>query len=76
MPSWDNTARRGNSAHICFGANPARFGYWIDGLLKTNDGSGELMINSWNEWGEKAMIEPSCQYGSGYLSALKTRLLS
>ncbi|WP_426146619.1 glycoside hydrolase family 99-like domain-containing protein [Polaromonas sp. DSR2-3-2] len=74
MPSWDNTARRGNNAHICYGANPARFGVWIDGLLKLNANSGELMINSWNEWGEKAMIEPSCQYGSGYLAALKNCL--
>ncbi|MFJ1253067.1 glycoside hydrolase family 99-like domain-containing protein [Cupriavidus sp. CuC1] len=74
MPSWDNTARRGNRAHISFGANPARFGSWVDGLLEKGLASGELMINAWNEWGEKAVMEPNCQYGKGYLEALKYSL--
>jgi lipopolysaccharide biosynthesis protein len=71
MPSWDNTARRGNTAHICYGGNPGAFGRWVRGLIATETGRDELMINSWNEWAEKAMIEPACQYGNGYLDALK-----
>lgn len=74
MPSWDNTARRGNRSHICFGSNPARLGYWIDSLLKLNTTTNELFINSWNEWGEKAMVEPSCQYGNGYITSIQNSL--
>jgi len=71
MPSWDNTARRGSNSHICFGANPTRFRYWVNELINVDAHPAEIMVNSWNEWGEKAMIEPGCQYGKGYLRALK-----
>lgn len=66
MPSWDNTARRGNRGHIAWGANPARFNRWLAGIgrarLETSY-RNELFINAWNEWAEKAMLEPSEQYG-------------
>ncbi|MES2017073.1 MAG: glycoside hydrolase family 99-like domain-containing protein [Pseudomonadota bacterium] len=71
MPSWDNTARRGSTAHICYGGNPAAFGRWVKDLAASDIERSELMVNSWNEWAEKAMIEPACQYGNGYLDALK-----
>jgi lipopolysaccharide biosynthesis protein len=71
MPSWDNTARRGGTAHIAYGGNPAAFGRWVKDLVAVDTQGSELMINSWNEWAEKAMIEPACQYGNGYLDALK-----
>lgn len=73
MPSWDNTARRGNSSHISYGANPGGFGRWVK-ALSSNANTRELIVNSWNEWGEKAMLEPSRQYGLGYLRALKAGL--
>ena len=74
MPSWDNTARRGRGAHMAYGANPATFELWLrDVLQKRLAGSyrQELFINSWNEWAEKAMLEPSQQYHGAYLDALK-----
>ena len=70
MPSWDNTARRGLNAHIAWGANPMTFDHWLEKVSKQRiDGSynGELFINAWNEWAEKAMLEPSRQYGDAYL---------
>ena len=73
MPSWDNTARRGRAAHIAHGANPLRFEKWLRGLAARRlPGSyrQELMVNAWNEWAEKAVLEPSAQYGRGYLVAL------
>lgn len=73
MPSWDNTARRGSAAHICYGAHPGEFRRWVHELARKPD-IGELIVNSWNEWGEKAMLESSRQYGRGYLRALKAGL--
>lgn len=77
MPSWDNTARRSLSGHIAFGANPAQFHQWLQKLLTQRLGTSyrqELFINAWNEWAEKAMLEPSKQYGSAYLKILKDKL--
>lgn len=74
MPSWDNTARRGHAAHIAYGANPATFELWLRALLQNRIAGSyrqELFINSWNEWAEKAMLEPSQQYHTAYLDVLK-----
>lgn len=77
MPSWDNSARRGAKAHIAYGANPARFAQWLTGLLGPPlQGSyrQEIIINAWNEWGEKAMMEPSLTFGRANLEVLRDRL--
>lgn len=73
MPSWDNTARRGDKAHIAYGANPASFNLWLQSLTeKVLDRSyrKELFINAWNEWAEKAILEPSMKYDDLYLKVL------
>jgi len=73
MPSWDNTARRGDAAHIAWGANPMTFDGWLEEVCRYRiDGSyrEELFVNAWNEWAEKAMLEPSRQYGDAYLRTL------
>ena len=73
MPSWDNTARRGANGHIAYGGNPATFRAWLQGMQRgTLAGSyrQELFINAWNEWAEKAMLEPSETFGHLYLDAL------
>ena len=73
MPSWDNTARRRRAAHIAHGANPLRFEKWLRGLGEKRLATSyrqEIFINAWNEWAEKAVLEPSVQYGRSYLNAL------
>lgn len=77
MPSWDNTARRGLGAHIAYGANPARFGFWLRRIAEERlEGSyrNELFLNAWNEWAEKAVLEPSMTYGDLYLRVLQRRI--
>ncbi len=77
MPSWDNTARRGMAAHIAYGANPATFAKWLDTCLRNRVPDGyrrELFLNAWNEWGEKAVLEPSKQFGAANLDVLRTAL--
>jgi len=73
MPSWDNSARRRRAAHIAHGANPLRFEKWLRGLAARRLAGSyrqELMVNAWNEWAEKAVLEPSVQYGRAALDAL------
>jgi hypothetical protein len=73
MPSWDNTARRKRAAHIAHGANPARFAKWLRGIAAERLAVSyrqELFVNAWNEWAEKAMLEPSQQYGRANLDVL------
>ena len=76
MPSWDNTARRGSRAHIAWGANPASFEHWLRNLLVSrlpHSYRQELFVNSWNEWGEKAGLEPSAQYGQALINVMARR---
>lgn len=77
MPSWDNTARRGRAAHIAMGANPASFGAWLAQMrihrIPTSY-RNELFINAWNEWAERAILEPSDRFGMLYLDVLKSGL--
>ena len=77
MPSWDNTARRGLKAHMAYGANPGRFDYWLKQIVKDrlpNSYRNELFLNAWNEWAEKAVLEPSMKYEDLYLKVLKSRI--
>lgn len=74
MPSWDNTARRGDFGHIAVGATPAGFRAWLHKIFEdgiANSYGQELIINAWNEWGEKAMLEPSERFGDLNLRALE-----
>lgn len=73
MPSWDNTARRGMAAHLAYRANPASFSRWLHDIAQhrlPKSYRRELFINAWNEWAEKAVMEPSLTYRSLYLTAL------
>ena len=74
MPSWDNTARRRRAAHLAHGANPIRFRKWLLGLLGERLATSyrrELFVNAWNEWAEKAVLEPGVQYGHANLAVLR-----
>jgi len=76
MPGWDNTARRGLEAHMAYGANPARFGVWLDRVMShriSTSYRGELFVNAWNEWAEKAVLEPTAVYGDMALRVLATK---
>ncbi|WP_375173911.1 glycoside hydrolase family 99-like domain-containing protein [Pseudooceanicola sp.] len=73
MPSWDNSARRGAKAHIARGANPATFRRWLTALCDgplSDSYRGELFINAWNEWAEKAVMEPTERFGRMNLDVL------
>lgn len=77
MLGWDNTARRGREAHICHGASPMRFRFWLSNLIanahsKNPDGESLIFINAWNEWAEGTYLEPDRKNGLSYLEAVRS----
>jgi lipopolysaccharide biosynthesis protein len=74
MPSWDNTARKGERAHVFRGATPLRYRAW---LAETVTRAAEdftlpqplVFINAWNEWAEGCHLEPDAEYGNAWLEA-------
>ena len=76
MPRWDNTARKADRAHIFWNASPNAFKIWATLALKTAQelplGRRFLFVNSWNEWGEGAMLEPDRAHGRSYLEAIRS----
>ena len=72
---WDNTARRGRKAVILANATPDAFArrlrVVIDSMREESNALPLLMINAWNEWAEGMTLEPSQQYGHGFLEALQ-----
>lgn len=71
---WDNTPRYGRRARIVEGANPDRFGRWLECLLRslmTRPRTERIVfVNAWNEWAEGAYLEPDEVWGYGMLQAL------
>ena len=78
MMGWDNTARRGNAAHIYYGCNPDVFNYWLNDAVayarKHARDERFVFINAWNEWAEGTYLEPDLKYGRQYLQAVKSAL--
>ncbi len=73
FPMWDNSPRRGKDSRVIRGASPEKFKKYLLSLsaLSRKDSSGITVINAWNEWGEGAILEPTRQYGYGYLKAVR-----
>src|SRR5689334_12810690 len=75
---WDNTPRRGRKAIILVNATPDAFGrrlrVVLDSLRDEPSNRRLLFINAWNEWAEGMVLEPSQQYGHGFLEALRSEL--
>ena len=72
MPSWDNTPRRGNTAHAFINSNPDLYEFWLRGAIEKtkqrNSGDERIVfINAWNEWAEGAHLEPDQKYGHSHL---------
>jgi len=78
-PSWDNTARRKDSAYIFHGSTPEKYGAWlrkaIERTTRKHQGDEKLVfINAWNEWAEGNHLEPDLKWGNAYLAATRTAL--
>lgn len=73
FPCWDNSPRKGKNSRVIWGSTPDKFEKYLCQLFRQErkDAKGILVLNAWNEWGEGAILEPTEQYGYGYLEALK-----
>ena len=79
MPAWDNTPRRGTSAHIVANSSPDRYEEWLYGLAKQaldrrSVQEPILFVNAWNEWAEGAYLEPDQKHGHARLQATRSAL--
>lgn len=82
VSSWNNTGRRvrrGSSTD----STPERFEHALRAAIErapvhgTGAGARRLVaVNAWNEWGEGMTLEPSIEFGRGYLDALARVLRS
>jgi len=79
LAGWDRSPRSGRNAIIYYNNNPETFAYAVDKALDCiKDKNPEhriLFLNSWNEWGEGAYMEPDLKYGKGKLVALRKKLM-
>jgi hypothetical protein len=75
MPGWDNSPRRGPRSTVYVNDNADEFRRWLDALVDYtyrfgDSGARVLFINSWNEWGEGAHLEPDLDRGDARLQAV------
>jgi lipopolysaccharide biosynthesis protein len=77
LPSWDNTARRGDRATVILNGTPNNYEVWLSETVRrartTPENYGRLIfINAWNEWAEGCHLEPDRRYGRNFLEATRT----
>jgi SAM-dependent methyltransferase len=74
IPSWDNTPRKGKNANLFINYSSLIFNKFLSTVLsdemKNNEKDKVIFINSWNEWGEGANIEPDKNYGYWKLNCI------
>ena len=76
VPSWDNTSRKGRNSHLFINYSSFNFKNFLSTVIsdemKNNEKDRVIFINSWNEWGEGANIEPDKNYGYWKLNCIST----
>ena len=75
---WDRSPRAGRRAVIYKGDSPEEFGKLLDRTINAISNKEIehriVFINSWNEWGEGAYLEPDLKYGKGKLNEIKKKI--
>jgi hypothetical protein len=76
IPSWDNTPRKGRNSNLYVNYSSSNFKNFLSTVIsdemKNNEKDKVIFINSWNEWGEGANIEPDKNYGYWKLNCIST----
>ena len=81
VPAWDNTPRRMERSSVFVGETPELFQVWLERALHytylfNQPNHWLLFVNSWNEWGEGAYLEPDFELGTARLSALSAAIMN
>jgi hypothetical protein len=76
MTSWDNSARRGKSAHVFVNSSPSEYEIWLrhafdEASASLPETSRFVFVNAWNEWAEGAILEPHPIHKRAYLEATR-----
>lgn len=77
-PNWDHSPRSGNNAMILDKCEPEYFEELLRRTLsiiqEKPKSEQQIIVKSWNEWGEGNYLEPDLKYGRGYLEAIRRAL--
>jgi lipopolysaccharide biosynthesis protein len=72
-PRWDNTPRKGRHGLALVDEDPAAYRDWVEWVSRrasrAQTQESLVFVNSWNEWGEGAHLEPCGKWGRAYLQA-------
>ena len=74
FPSWDNTPRKGKESNLYINCSPVNFTKLLSTAysdeIKNKFNDKIIFVNSWNEWGEGAHLEPDLDYGYWKLNCI------
>lgn len=74
LAGWDRSPRSGRKAIVYYGTTPETFKYAAEMAVKQVENKEPdhkiIFLNSWNEWGEGAYMEPDLEFGKGKIEAL------
>ena len=80
LAGWDRTPRSGRKAIIYYNNTPETFEKAarnaVDCVKNKSPEHRIVFLNSWNEWGEGAYMEPDLKYGKGKINKLRNVLES
>ena len=78
LAGWDRSPRSGRQAIIYFNRTPEAFGEaarrCVECVKEKPEERRIVFLNSWNEWGEGAYVEPDGEFGEAFLKALAREL--
>lgn len=78
LAGWDRSPRAGKKAIVYYGDTPEAFKNAAESAVKCVENKDEehriIFLNSWNEWGEGAYMEPDLRFGKGKIEALRNVL--
>ncbi len=74
VPGWDRSPRSGKSAIVYYNNTPENFKVAAERAMRCVENRDDehriIFLNSWNEWGEGAFMEPDLCYGKRYIQCL------
>lgn len=78
LAGWDRSPRSGRKAVVYYNNTPESFEYAVKKVLEcVEEKDAEhriIFLNSWNEWGEGAYMEPDLRYGKKFIQILGKNL--